>query len=109
MFRGLREREQGLQRRRIVPASVSFRGRLLHRVLRVDHRGLQVGHRLVSREVVLSTRVVLAEDRYRRRPSLSHSVLIVADPTGGNVDASLELVITVESRGIISKTVPGDK
>src|SRR2546421_13020803 len=62
---------------------------------------------LVIKEVVLFTSVVLVEDRHRHRPHLSHSALIAADPTGGNVDDSLEHAITVESRGIIPTTVPG--
>ena len=81
---------------------------MLHLVLRADLKGFQAVRR-VFKEVVLFTTVDRAEDRYRHRPSLNHSVLIAADPTGGNVDASLELAITVESRGIISTTVPGDK
>ena len=93
----------------MVPANALFGGLLFLLVLKADNRGLQVVLMRVTKEAVLFTTVVQAEDRCRCRPSLNHSVLIAVDPTGENVDAFLELVITVGSRGIISTTVPGDK
>src|SRR2546425_381035 len=109
LFLGLREREQVTYMTRVVPVSVNIRGRLFHRVLRASHRVFRVVHRLVSRGVVLSTRVVLAKDRYRHRHSLNHSVLFAADPTGRNVDSSSKRATFVESKDTSLTTVPGDE
>ena len=107
MFPSRRELELDLRRKWVVPANALFRDLLFHLLHKADHRGLQAGHMLDIEEVVLFTTVDLAEGRHRHKPHLSLNALIAADPTGGNVDDSLEHAITVESKGIISITVPG--
>src|SRR2546425_8885937 len=108
MFPSQRGMELDLRRKRVVPANSLFGGLFFHLVHKADHRGLQAGHMLDIEEVVLFTTVDLAEGRHRHKPHLSLNALIAADPTGGNVDDSLEHATIVGSKGIISATVLGD-